>query len=171
MDTRPTTNTTNSRTTERSGPYSRNFQQNLIDGGIYPDEYEYPDGRVPPEPDNLKEINEMLTQPQLSLSPSLFPHEKFREFTRADAHVSKENKATKTVIPIIEGKTVDDKSVEGDLLFTNLTPLTNNMLTAAKPDLYYGARPEQLDRRVRDELSGHIIPSTQDDLLIAPNYF
>ena len=45
------------------------------------------------------------------------------------------------------------------------------MLTAAKPDLYYGARPEQLDRRVRDELSGHIIPSTQDDLPIAPNFF
>lgn len=75
------------------------------------------------------------------------------------------------MIPIIEGKTADDKCVEGDVLFTNLTPLTNNMLTAAKPDLYYGARPEQLDRRVRDELSGHIIPSTQDDLPIAPNFF
>lgn len=171
MDTRQTTNTTNSRTTESSGPYSRNFQQKLIDGGIYPDEYEYPDGRVPPEPDNLEEINEMLTQPRLSLSPSLFPNEMFREFKRADAHVSKENKATKKVIPIIEGKTADDKCVEGDALFTILTPLTNNMLTATKPDLYYGARPEQLDRRVRDELSGHIIPSTQDDLPIAPNFF
>jgi hypothetical protein len=32
----------------------------------------------------------------------------------------------------------------------------------------YGARPEQLDRRVRDVLSGHIIPSTQDSLPIAP---
>lgn len=119
----------------------------------------------------MEEINEMLTQPRLSLSPSLFPNEKFREFKRADTHVSKENKATRTVIPIIEGKTADDKCVEGDVLFTNLTPLTNNMLTAAKLDLYYGARPEQLDRRVRDELSGHIIPSTQDDLPIAPNFF
>lgn len=45
------------------------------------------------------------------------------------------------------------------------------MLTVAKPDLYYGARPEQLDRRVLDELSGHIIPSTEDDLPIAPNFF
>jgi hypothetical protein len=45
------------------------------------------------------------------------------------------------------------------------------MLTAAKPDLYCDARPKQLDRRVRDELSGHIIPSTQDDLSIAPNFF
>ncbi|ERF69373.1 hypothetical protein EPUS_08645 [Endocarpon pusillum Z07020] len=171
LDTRLTTNTTNTRTTESSGPYSRNFQQKLIDGGVYPDEYEYPDGRVPPEPDNLEEINGILTHPRPSLSPSQFSNEKFKEFKRADAHVSKENKATKTVIPIIEGKIKDGKCVEGDVLFTNLTPLTNDMLTAAKPDLYYGARPEQLNRRVRDELSGHIIPSTQDDLPIVPNFF
>ncbi|EGC47008.1 conserved hypothetical protein [Histoplasma capsulatum var. duboisii H88] len=28
-------------------PYNRNFQQNLIDHGVYPDGYEYPDGRIP----------------------------------------------------------------------------------------------------------------------------
>src|SRR2546423_1000266 len=39
------------------------------------------------------------------------------------------------------------------------------------PDIYYGARPEQLDRQVCDVLSGHIIPSTQDDLPIVPNFF
>ena len=170
-DTSQTTNTTNTKTTGSSGPYSRNFQQRLIDGGVYPDGYEYPDGRVPPEPDNLEEINIILTQPRSSLSPSQFPNEKFREFKRADAHVSKENKATKTVIPIIEDKVKDNKCVEGDVPFNNLAPLTNDELKAAKPDLYYGARPEQLDRRVRDELSGHIIPSTQDDLPIAPNFF
>ena len=37
--------------------------------------------------------------------------------------------------------------------------------------MYYGARPEQLDRQVRDELSGQIIPSTQYDLPITPNFF
>jgi hypothetical protein len=171
VDTRPTTNTINTKTTESSGPYSRNFQQNLIDGGVYPDRYKYPDGRVLPKPDNLKEINEILIQPRPSLSPSRFSNENFEEFQEADAHVSKENKVTKTVIPIIEGKITDHKCVEGDILFTNLTPLTDDLLTSAKPDLYHGARPEQLDRRVRDELRGHIIPSTQDDLPIAPNFF
>ena len=171
LDTRPTTNTTNTKTTESSGPYSRNFQQKLIDSGIYPDEYEYPNGRAPPEPDNLKEINQRLTQPRSSLSPSKFSIKDFKEFKRADAHVSKENKATKMIIPIIEGKIKDDKCVEGDVPFTKLKPLTNDILTAAKPDLYYGARPEQLNRQIRDELSSHIIPSTQDDLPIAPNFF
>lgn len=39
------------------------------------------------------------------------------------------------------------------------------------PDLYYGARREQLNRQVRDELSDQIIPSTQHDLPIVPNFF
>lgn len=36
----------NTTTTKSTGPYNRNFQQNLIDGGFYPDGYGYPDGRV-----------------------------------------------------------------------------------------------------------------------------
>jgi hypothetical protein len=171
VDTRPTTNTTNIKTTKSSRPYSRNFQQNLINGGVYPDRYKYPDGQVLLKPDNLKEINEILIQPRPSLSPSRFSNENFKEFQEADAYISKENKVTKTVILIIEGKIINHKYVEGDVLFINLTPLTDDLLTSAKPDLYHSARPEQLDRRVRDELSGYIIPSTQDDLPIAPNFF
>jgi hypothetical protein len=94
----------------------------------------------------MEEINERLKQPRPSLSPSQFPKEKFREFKRVDAHVSKESKATKTVILIIEGKIIDNKCVEGDVLFNNLTPLIDDILIVAKPDLYYGARPEQLNR-------------------------
>lgn len=71
----------------------------------------------------------------------------------------------------MKGKITDDKCVEGDILFTNLGPLINDTLTAVKPDLYYGVRLEQLDRRVRDESNGHIIPSTHYDLPIAPNFF
>jgi hypothetical protein len=47
----------------------------------------------------------------------------------------------------------------------------DSTLVPGNPDIYYGTRPEQLNRRVRDELSGHIIPSTQDDLPITPNFF
>lgn len=35
----------------------------------------------------------------------------------------------------------------------------------------HGARPEQLDRRIRIELSDQIVLSTQHDLPIAPNFF
>ena len=169
--TRPATNTPATKNTTASGPYDPNFRQKLIDSGIYPYAYEYPDGSVPAKPSNWEEINRRLARSRRSLSPSAFPEEKYEEFVRADAHVSRENKVTKTVIPIIAGKIRDDKCVEEDVLYTNLDPLTNDKLTVAKPDVYYGSRPEQLDRKVREELSGHIIPSKRDDLPIAPNFF
>lgn len=162
---------TNTTTTANTGPYNRNFQQNLVDGGVYPVGYEYPDGQVPPLPANWEEINRELAQPRSSLSPSIFSENDFREFKRADAHASKEKQVTTSVIPIIEGNVVDARCVSGGIPFTNLDHLTDGTLVPGNPDIYYGARPEQLDRRVRNELTGHIIPSTQNDLPIAPNFF
>src|ERR1700677_326942 len=98
--TRTSTNTAN---TASTGPYNRNFQQNLVDGGVYPDGYEYPDGRMPELPVNWDEIKQRLAHPRPSLSPSRFPEEEFRKFKRADAHASKEKQVTTSVIPIIEG--------------------------------------------------------------------
>ncbi|OJD27310.1 hypothetical protein ACJ73_01303 [Blastomyces percursus] len=50
-------------------------------------------------------------------------------------------------------------------------PLTDGTLAQAKPDRFYGARPEQLNRQIRNELCDYIIPSTQDDLPMVPNFF
>ncbi len=76
-----------------------------------------------------------------------------------------------SVIPIIEGEVKDAKCVSGGIPFTNLAHLTDGTLVPGNPDRYYGARPEQLNRKVRTELSGYIIPSTQNDLPAAPNFF
>jgi hypothetical protein len=75
------------------------------------------------------------------------------------------------VIPINEGDIKDAKCVSGGIPFTNLDHLIDGTLVPGNLDIYYSARPEQLDRRVRDELSGHIIPSTQGDLPIVLNFF
>ena len=166
--TRPTTRSTKSKTT---GVYDRDFQQHLIDNAIYPAEYEYPDGRVPAEPNNWEDVNQILTQPRASLSPSKFTDEEFRRFRRADAHAAKEKQVSESVIPFLEGKIGDEKCRAGGIPFTNLSPLTDGTLKPGNPDIYYGARPEQLSRKVRDELGGQIIPSTQHDLPIAPNFF
>lgn len=165
---RPSTNTN---TTRSSGPYDRNFQQNLIDSGVYPYAYEYPDGRVPGKPDNWEEINERLAQPRRSLSPLAFTEEAHEKFIRADAHAFKEKQISESVIPIIEGKIEDSRCTSRGIPFTNLDHLTDGTLVPGNPDRYYGARPEQLNRQVRNKLSGHIIPSTQHDLPIAPNFF
>ncbi|EXL39968.1 hypothetical protein FOCG_17418 [Fusarium oxysporum f. sp. radicis-lycopersici 26381] len=122
-------------------------------------------------PGNLEEIRQALGQPRRSLSPSVLPDDQFEAFQRADAHASKESQVIIDVIPMIEGNVGDRKCAARQVPFTNLDHLTDGTLVPGNPDLYYGARPEQLDQKVRQELGGHIIPSTQHDLPIVPNFF
>lgn len=157
-------------TTKSSGPYDRDFQQHLIDHGIYPHAYEYPDGRIPRKPRNWSDIKERLARRRSSLSPSKFTDEMHAKFVRADAHAFKE-KHTESVIPVIEGDNGDARCVAGGIPFRNLDPLTDGTLVPGNPDRYYGARPEQLNRHVRSELDNKIVPSTQHDLPVAPNFF
>lgn len=166
--TNATPNTTSTRST---GPYDRAFQQNLIDHNIFPDGYEYPDGALPPEPENMNDILHAMAQPRPSLSPSRFSNDDFRRFKRADTHAFKEREITTNVIPLIEGTIADSKCVAGDVPFTNLDDLTDGTIVSGKPDLYHGARPEQLDIRVRREQSRKINPSSQSDLPILANFF
>lgn len=118
----------------------------------------------------MDEILRALAQPRASLSPSRFTKDDFRKFKRADTHASKEREVTTTVIPVVEGDVGDRKCVAVEIPFTNLEQLTDGTLVPGNPDLYYGARPEQLDRNIRRELNKQIVPSTQHDLPIAPNY-
>ena len=140
-NTEPSTNTTN---TKSSGPYDRDFQQNLIDGGVYPHAYRYPDGRLPAKPKNWDEINQRLVQHRPSLSPSKFSEEAHEQFIQADADAFKEKQVMESVIPKISGKIANAKCVSGGIPFGNLAPLTDGTLKPGNPDLYYGARPEQL---------------------------
>ncbi|KAK2598913.1 hypothetical protein QQS21_005655 [Conoideocrella luteorostrata] len=131
------------------------FQQYLIDHDILPDDYEYPDDQLPPDPENIDEIMAVISQPRQSLSPSQLSRDGFRKFKRADAHGTKENA----------------KTAASDVLFNHLDSLTDDTIVPAKPDVYYGARPEQFDRKVRKDLNGHTLPSTQHNLPDAPNFF
>ncbi len=104
----------------------------------------------------------MLAQPRPSLSPTVFPEEKFEEFALADAQVSSENKATRKVIPMIQGTIQDERCIEGDVPFNNLADMMRGKSHKPKPDIYYGSRPELLDLGVRNELGPYIVPSTTD---------
>ncbi|KAH8706062.1 hypothetical protein BGW36DRAFT_354439 [Talaromyces proteolyticus] len=158
-------------TTKSSGPYDRDFQQHLIDHGIFPHRYKFPNGHVPSKPDNWDDMLQRLAEPRSSLSPSRFAEEDYEEFLQADADASKERQVTENVIPFIEGKNTDSKCIGGGIPFRNLDHLTDGTLVPGNPDRYYGARPEQLNRQIRNELDGQIVPSTQHDLPIAPNFF
>ncbi|OJD15792.1 hypothetical protein AJ78_03972 [Emergomyces pasteurianus Ep9510] len=169
----PSSSTRDAKTMTKSSStaYSRNFQQHLIDHSVYPYGYQYPNGRRLEKPRNWKEINEILGHPRASLSPPRFSEEVFENFARADAHASKENAVITTVIPILEGNISDRKRLGGEYPFGNLAPLTDGTLSAAKPDRFYGARPEELNRPIREALGNQIIPSTQHDLPMIPNFF
>jgi len=155
-------------TTKSTTPYNRAFLQHLIDFGIYPNGYEYPDSRVPPKPKNIEEIRQAFTQ---ALSPSFFSDQDFQDFKRADTNAAKERQVTTSVIPIIHRDLGDGKCVAREIPFTNLNSLTDGSLVSSNPDLYYSARPKQLDQRVRTKLHHRIVPSTQEDLPILPNFF
>ncbi|KND86223.1 hypothetical protein TOPH_09152 [Tolypocladium ophioglossoides CBS 100239] len=101
--------------TRSTGPYDRAFQQHLIDHDVLPHGYEYPDGRLPPEPDKIDEIRQILVAPRKSLSPSQFTSDDFRKFERADTHAARERDVTTAVIPVLEGNARDRKCVAGAL--------------------------------------------------------
>lgn len=162
------TRTTNTTTT---GAYDFAFEQNLIDGGIYP---EWPlcfvRHSTPVKPSNVDEIKKRLAQPRPSLSPSKFSEEAHEKFRCAHYNFRKDKQVMNSVLSIIEGDFKDCTCVAGGIPFKNLDHLTDGTIQPGNPDLYDGARPEQLDQQVCTELSGQIIPS-EDDLLIAPNFF
>ncbi|KAI1318481.1 hypothetical protein F5Y16DRAFT_418499 [Xylariaceae sp. FL0255] len=144
----PTSKTTSTRNT---GPYDRVFQQHLINYGIYPD-----------EPVNLDDINQVLAQPRRSSSLSRFSKHDFLRFKQANANALKEAEVMSSVIPIIEGDMKNDEMcMSGHIPFKNLDYLTDGLLVPGNPDRYYVWR----------ELYGHIVPSTQYEAPILPNFF
>jgi hypothetical protein len=115
-------------------------------------------------------LNQRMTQTRRSLSPSRVS-DQFKQLRRGNAHAAKEKQVSELVIPIIEGKIPDVRCRAGGVPFNNFDPLTDVTLKHANPDIYYGALPEELSRKVRDELCGRIIPSTQHNLPMVPNFF
>jgi hypothetical protein len=139
----------------------------LIDGHVYPAGHKYPDN---PAPSNMDEINRILKEPRRSLSPSQFSNKEFREFQQANADVHNENDVTHVEIPIIQGNIKDGKCFGRGVSFGNLDSLIEGA-APGNPDLFYGARPDDLDLRIRNKLGRFIMPSTQKEIPLAPNFF
>lgn len=160
--TDPSSATSKSR--KSTTPYDRGFEQNLIDHGVYLDNR----ARTP---ENWEEIKERLAIPRSSLSPSKFSETAFKAFRASDFRAKDEDDVMIDIVPVISGIHQDNHFSARKTKFGNLDPLTDGTIAPANPDLFYGTRPEQLDRRIRDKLSGHIIPSTMEDKPMAPSFY
>ena len=163
-----TAKTTTSKS-KKSSTYDHNFKQNLIDNGIYPDDYDFPDNCDPPRPSNEDEILNRLGQPRPSLSPSKFSEEAFRTFKQTNSRALNEDDVMGNVFPVIQGSARIPSAK--NINFGNLKPLTDGNFVDAKPDCYDGAHPALIDRRIRAELSSSILPSTQQHAPALPNFF
>ncbi|GAP82992.2 hypothetical protein SAMD00023353_0105320 [Rosellinia necatrix] len=149
--------------TKTTSPYNRAFEQHLTDFGIHPIWKSL-------KP-NLDDIRAALAVPRESLSLSQFSENAFQAFQAENYQARYEEDVKAFVVPAILGPKQIDHPLGLNTLFGNLDPLTDFTLAAAKPDVYYGAYPAQLNRNVRDELRGHIMPSTMEDNPIVPNFF
>ncbi|KAL1863063.1 hypothetical protein VTK73DRAFT_6488 [Phialemonium thermophilum] len=162
--TDPTTNpTTGTTKTKSTTPYNRGFEQHLTDHAIHSTWK----SRKP----DLHDVRAALTVPRPSLSPSQFPEDAFDSFQENNARAKDEDDVLADVIPAIIGPRQNDHPFARNTVFGNLEPLTDGTIAPAHPDIYYGAYPEELDRSIRDRLSGHIVPSTMLDKPMAPNFF
>jgi hypothetical protein len=122
------------------------------------------------EPD-LDDILSQLAKPRPSLSPSQFSDGAFKTFRRNNTLAKDEDDVLANVVPTILGPNQASNPSARNTIFGNLEPLTDGTIAPAKPDLYYGASPEELSRSIRDELEHHIIPSSMHDKPMAPNFF
>ncbi|KKK15850.1 hypothetical protein AOCH_005963 [Aspergillus ochraceoroseus] len=148
---------------KHSSAYDANFEQALIDVGIYP--VGYP-GHRDRRPKNLDVITNRLERRRESISQ--FDDEIFDDFVQRNHDARSEKTVMSNVFPIVRGSA--DIPFGEDKLFGNLEPLADGVVSA-KPDFYDGSLVADCDKKIRQLLSSSIIPSTQEHLPIAPNFF
>ena len=154
--------------TNKSTTYSPNLEMNLIDHGIFPFLYDHED-EVDRSPKNLQAIKSRLGMSRDSNeSPSSSPSD-FQELLKKDSIAKNEPEVAASVFPIITGG--PDNLSGQDVLFSNLEKLTDGNIPRGKPDYYCGSKPTDLNKNIRDELAGFIIPSTDTTRPCLPNFF
>lgn len=164
----PSTNYTSN--TSTTGTYDAQFEQTLVDQGIYSNSYRIREGGRPPQPGNIVQIRDILGQSRPSLSPSAFSDAAFEDFQERNYQATAESKAMSTVIPVIIGAKDHHCETAENEPFSNLEMFAPS-LAIPQPDKYYGANPNQIDSRVRAKLGQYLIPSTDDSLPAAPSFF
>ena len=166
QSTKPTTISSKS---GKTTAYAEDYEQHLIDHGIYPVLHEHPDARPTPKPSNLGDIRQRLAQSRASLSPSQFDESAFDDFQRKNVRAVREKKVMRTVVPVLGGNS--DIPNEQDALFTKITAITDDTIPRPMPDYFDGARREDIHGAVKDELEKMIIPTGHGRDPALPNFF
>lgn len=102
-----------------------------------------------------------------ALSPTKFSEKSFDEFQHSACKSKDRDDIIIDVISVIHG----EQKKQFYARTITFDPLMAGSPVASNPNLYYGARSDQLDRNIRDQLNKHIIPSTMEDKPMASNFF
>ncbi|KAL4998193.1 hypothetical protein BDV10DRAFT_194502 [Aspergillus recurvatus] len=141
--------------------YDPHFENHLTNHGIFMPFSTYPDVTEPSKPENIAEIRKRLRAPRPSVALSEGPLEReYEDFIRLNDDAGDEQVVITEILPS-----------GGGHLFKNLAPLTDGTLADAKPDLYHGAQPNQLEPAILTQLDNQITPSIQSNRPAAPNFF
>lgn len=133
-------------------------------------EHDYDDERATPEPANLDAIQQRIQAQRRSLSPSTFPESVFRDLRKQNARITSEATVMNVIMPFIQGHH-PEICHEADVVFTNIDSMTNDLTVRPKPDIYDGARRNQIHSRIRQELGQFVIVTKNDGNSILPNFF
>lgn len=103
------------------------------------------DGTWSPEPKNVEDILKTMKTTRRCLSPSVVPETAHEDFQQQTADTVR-RKFCHTVMSFI----TDDLKIwyEVGVTFTNLTSITGNATLIPRPDLFDGAHPDTLDKKV-----------------------
>ncbi|TWU72053.1 hypothetical protein ED733_002746 [Metarhizium rileyi] len=101
----------------RSSAYDDNFERHLFHHNMYPEGYEYPDGRSTPDLCGMDSVHQALLAARVSLSPSQFSDSGFHDFTRKNKTNSEEEVTVKPVPDFFDGAPLGaiDKAVMHEL--------------------------------------------------------
>lgn len=168
----------------RSSPYDRNFEQMLIDNGIYQVGYQdLEDNGEEYHPANYEALKARLAEPRASLSADEITPDTFRAFKKANASSFTEADVVGDELGIILGTPKKATVPARNVGFNNIRPIVpiveedpaddddEDSIAKPKPDLYDGVRPGRLCAAVRSALGPFIVPSKATNRPCLPNFF
>ncbi|KAI0099338.1 hypothetical protein GGR51DRAFT_564986 [Nemania sp. FL0031] len=163
LDTDTTSDSEMAKTTKKSSASShgREFEIHLNDHGIYLNNRKS-------KPRNVQEIINELERPLPSLLG--LSKEAFEDFQDKHEDVDIEDDVMRGLVPALCGNT--NILSKQNVLFTELTPITNEFATKPKPDFFDGCRLSDINRTIRNnqQMYPMIIPTKYLKAPVAPNF-
>jgi hypothetical protein len=155
----------------KTGPYDANFEFRMKQFGVVTPTHEPLDGE--PQVDEAANETDAVAHIERGRD-DVIPEQDIKFIRQAMGNSTNEAGLRDDVLPKLEVTRVFSHRAERgtEHLFSGLTPIVpDEQVAQAKPDVYFGARPESIQPHVRIALHRHVMPAVNEDAPAAPNFF